>query len=416
MPTSCRCCLICLLVYLLLPNYSANSRSIPDPIKTTDTTYVPLVDKNQNDPDETKFLQLSLNEDNSTDHKHDASQPQHYFVHLLMEKYGNGTDIAFEGFEHLLVNIGLGKFLQFDHSVKCHKINGSSFVALHSDHNHTGEIRSDAFNRSCDGVQSHVTHSHDHHVSEDDDDHRDDTGHEHETGHDHTEIGHVNDHTDTGHKHNETGHEHEHNETGHEHDHTETDHEHEHTETGHDHEHTETGHEHDHTETGHEHDHIETDHEHDHTETDHDHTETDHDHTETGHEHTETDHEHEHTETDHEHDHTETGHEHDHTETDHEHDHTETDHEHDHTETDHAHDHTETGHEHVHTETDHEHTKIFGSREGSENTEVKKDLVADAEKQVMESVVLFKIGLYFPNAILYIFGISPKNSFYDLPD
>ena len=250
MPISSRYCLICLLVYLLLPNSSANS--ITDPNETTFTTYAPLVDKDQNNPDETKFLQLPPNIRDRTDHDHDESQPQHYFVHSLMKKYGNGTEMTFEGFEHLMENIGLGKFLQFDHSVKCHRINGSSFIALHSDHNHTGEIQSDAFNRSCDGVESHVTHSHDYHESEGDHDHRDHTGHEHEhseTGHEHSETGH--EHSDTGHGHTE-GHVHEHNETDHEHaetDHVHTETDHVHTE-GHVHEHTETGHEH--AETGHE--------------------------------------------------------------------------------------------------------------------------------------------------------------------
>ena len=249
MPISSRYCLICLLVYLLLPNSSANS--VPDPEESPSATYAPLVDKDQNDPDETKFLQLSNNPGDRTDNDHDESTPQHYFIHSLMRKYGNGTEMTFEGFEHLLENIGLGKFLQFDHSVKCHRINGSSFIALHSNHNHTGQIHSDAFNRSCDGISSHVTHSHDHHESEEDHDHRDEIGHEH----DHTETGHEHVHAETGHEHvhaeadhvHTDSHVHEHNEThqdysvkGHEQidtDHTETVHEHkdtEHTDVGHD--------------------------------------------------------------------------------------------------------------------------------------------------------------------------------------
>ena len=227
MPVNSRYCLICLLVYLLLPNTSADSS--PDPHETTVSTYIPLKDNSQNDPDETEFLQLPPSKENMTDHN--ESQPQHYFVHSLMKKYGNGIEMTFEGFEHLLENIGLGKFMHFDHSVKCHRINGSSFLALHSDHNHTGEIHSDVFNRSCDDVQSHVTHSHDHHETEGDakavhdkvaSDHRDDRDHEQEaseTVHEH-EV-----HDDVMHEHTQTGHEHEVHD-GEMHEHTETGHKH----------------------------------------------------------------------------------------------------------------------------------------------------------------------------------------------
>lgn len=163
MPRNSRFCLVCLLVYLLLPNSSSNSSTKShEPI---DTTYLPLTkhDSDSHEPDETKFHQLNPTSASSQSDELDLddSQPQHFFLNSLMGKYGNGVEMTFEGFEHLLQNIGLGKLLVFDHNISCHRVNGSGFVAFHSGHNHTGIIHSDVLNKSCSHIHDHAAHSHD---------------------------------------------------------------------------------------------------------------------------------------------------------------------------------------------------------------------------------------------------------------
>ena len=127
--------------------------------------YVPLAkdDKAGHEPDETEFLQLNQSKQETEIAHDDHSEPEHFFLHSLMEKYGNGLEITFEGFEHLLENIGLGKFLIFDHDVKCHRVNGSGFISLHADHNHTKDHVDTFTAGSCDHLHDHGAHSHDHH-------------------------------------------------------------------------------------------------------------------------------------------------------------------------------------------------------------------------------------------------------------
>ncbi|XP_060557737.1 zinc transporter ZIP10-like [Ruditapes philippinarum] len=150
-----------------------------------------------------------------------------FFLMKLMTKYGNGREIPFEGFEHMLHNLGLGGIFKFDHEVSCHRNNSSSdFLKLHSHHNHSKDTIT-SIDLCGHANKNGYT---DEHYHQGDHDHTDE--HDHTEEHDHTDD---HDHID----------EHEHID---EHDHTD------------DHDHTE---EHDHTD---DHDHID---EHDHTD-DHD--------------------------------------------------------------------------------------------------------------------------------------------------
>lgn len=79
---------------------------------------------------------------NDTDSRHD----RRFFLKQIFHKYGDHGVITFEGFEHLLENLGLGK-LEFEenHTVSLHKVNGS-FLEVHDAlqlhrHSHGGSTR-----------------------------------------------------------------------------------------------------------------------------------------------------------------------------------------------------------------------------------------------------------------------------------
>lgn len=57
-----------------------------------------------------------------------------HFLEHIFDKYGNGTSMPFEGFEHLLQEIGLGN-LTLKHELHKHK-EGGKFKEFHSTHNH----------------------------------------------------------------------------------------------------------------------------------------------------------------------------------------------------------------------------------------------------------------------------------------
>ena len=201
MPKNSRFCLLCLFLWLWLPSPSSSSLDESGKTNLTAESYVPLAKDASYEPDETEYLQL--NQSTKRANEHDDSKPQHYFLHSLMEKYGNGLQITFEGFEHLLENIGLGKFLVFDHDVDCHKVNGSEFIALHGDHNHSSLHQSDDSRKPCHTGDDHVTHSHDHHDAGDAESHLGDTDHDH--GGDETEDAHKHDHVTHSHDHHDSG-------------------------------------------------------------------------------------------------------------------------------------------------------------------------------------------------------------------
>ncbi|KAK6632344.1 hypothetical protein RUM44_007385 [Polyplax serrata] len=64
-----------------------------------------------------------------------------FFVSMIFDKYGHNNSITYEGFEHLLENLGLGKLkFETNHDVSLHKVNGT-FMEFHDElslhrHNH----------------------------------------------------------------------------------------------------------------------------------------------------------------------------------------------------------------------------------------------------------------------------------------
>ena len=66
-----------------------------------------------------------------------AVSDKQYFIKRLFEKYGNGGVITFEGFEHLLQNLGLGKLKIEDHDIHDHHMEKGGFKNFHPSHNHT---------------------------------------------------------------------------------------------------------------------------------------------------------------------------------------------------------------------------------------------------------------------------------------
>ena len=278
-----------------------------------------------------------------------------YFLDELMKKYGDGKDMSFEGFEHLLNKLKLANILYIDHHIDCHKSkNSSDFISFHSDHNHHDHSQEGTLQASSD---SHVNcpiegdHVHDH---GDEDDHAHDDGHEDDHAHNHgDEDDHAHDHGD------EDDHAHDHgDEDDHAHDHGDKDdHAHDHgDEDDHAHNHGDKDdHAHDH---GDEDDHVhnhgdEDDHAHNHgDEVDHTHNHGDED-----------DHAHDHGDKDdHAHNHgdkddNQYNHHHE-GEDDHDHvDEEDHQHRHDHDENEHGHNHDnegedDHGHQHNHESTD----------------------------------------------------------------
>ncbi|XP_049801492.1 zinc transporter foi-like isoform X2 [Schistocerca nitens] len=71
-----------------------------------------------------------------------AADSTDFFLREIFQKYGNSGVITYEGFEHLLENLGIGR-LEFDksHSVALHRINGTfqevhDQLRLHTHHHH----------------------------------------------------------------------------------------------------------------------------------------------------------------------------------------------------------------------------------------------------------------------------------------
>ncbi|CAG0925669.1 unnamed protein product, partial [Notodromas monacha] len=85
---------------------------------------------------------------------------KHSFIKYLFNKYGDDSGtMTFEGFEHLLEQLGLANVVINDHKVDDHKANGS-FAEMHRD-NHSSIREKDA----------HVDHKHDESYSAMDHDH-----------------------------------------------------------------------------------------------------------------------------------------------------------------------------------------------------------------------------------------------------
>ncbi|XP_075214840.1 zinc/iron regulated transporter-related protein 71B isoform X2 [Lycorma delicatula] len=99
---------------------------------------------------------LSSTEQQNTEQKNDAiTLPNsNIFLEYIFEKYGNDGKLSYEGFEHLLENLGLGQ-LKFDiaHTVEEHRIGKGKFEDMHDKkqlhkHNHTNKIRNERSSRT----------------------------------------------------------------------------------------------------------------------------------------------------------------------------------------------------------------------------------------------------------------------------
>jgi len=82
------------------------------------------------------FCEVSAHDAGPAEQGTDESS-SHTFIGRLFDKYGKGQIISFEGFEHLLQNIGIGKIAISDHDIHDHYGDKGGFVNLHDDHNHT---------------------------------------------------------------------------------------------------------------------------------------------------------------------------------------------------------------------------------------------------------------------------------------
>ena len=92
------------------------------------------------------------------------------YITYLFEKYGNGNVMTFEGFEHLLGELGLGK-IHLDHDLMQHR-KEEGFISIHDHHNHSIE--------NTDEEQMDYDHNHGNdHKQEFDGDHSNDTNDSH---------------------------------------------------------------------------------------------------------------------------------------------------------------------------------------------------------------------------------------------
>lgn len=109
------------------------------------------------------------------------------FLQKLFDKYGADGLMTFEGFEHLLQSLGIGKIQIEDHDINAHRSNGT-FITFHDNHNHTseelGSLGRYLLNEKSKH-DSHESHSHKvHHDSEETPENEDhDLGHEVHEGH-----------------------------------------------------------------------------------------------------------------------------------------------------------------------------------------------------------------------------------------
>ncbi|XP_046745671.1 zinc transporter ZIP10 [Diprion similis] len=87
-----------------------------------------------------------------------AHRDHRFFLQQIFDKYGDKGIITFEGFEHLLENLGLGRLsFEKNHNVSTHRINGS-FQELHDalqlhDHRHGAQELSELYGDDDVGYQ-----------------------------------------------------------------------------------------------------------------------------------------------------------------------------------------------------------------------------------------------------------------------
>jgi hypothetical protein len=64
--------------------------------------------------------------------------PSKVVLRRLFEKYGEKDRMTFEGFEHLLESLGLGRVAITDHDVSDHRTLDGKFRQFHANHRHSG--------------------------------------------------------------------------------------------------------------------------------------------------------------------------------------------------------------------------------------------------------------------------------------
>ncbi len=127
------------------------------------------------------------------------------FLIKLFQKYGEEGLMTFEGFEHLLQSLGIGKIRIDDHDIQDHYTD-QGFKEFHTSHNHTNNIDdvehhgdTSVHNEDSDDHGSPDNKKHDDHEStgfhhEENEDHGDhiDTGFDHVDSDDHGDHGNTN--------------------------------------------------------------------------------------------------------------------------------------------------------------------------------------------------------------------------------
>ena len=68
--------------------------------------------------------------------KHQEQLETMAFLARIFTKYGTGDTIPFEGFEHLLANLGLGNVTITDHDIHDHVTSDEQFAEFHDHHDH----------------------------------------------------------------------------------------------------------------------------------------------------------------------------------------------------------------------------------------------------------------------------------------
>jgi len=91
------------------------------------------------------------------------TDPSREAMRRLFNKYGerNSGRITFEGFEHLLVSLGLGHIVIDDHDVHDHQGDDGEFLSLHDNHEHNVMPSHSDHHEEHAGVVT--DHPHDHH-------------------------------------------------------------------------------------------------------------------------------------------------------------------------------------------------------------------------------------------------------------
>ncbi|KAL5015018.1 hypothetical protein ScPMuIL_009288 [Solemya velum] len=201
--TVSRVCLVCILVSSLSRGYGFNELTGEPP---------PHDNKNSS-----KHASSHDPHDNKNGSKHtsshdplEATGQAQFYIKKLFTHYGDGNVLTFEGFEHLMENLGLGGIEIKGHKVVEHQVN-ESFREMHPDHEHSISVpvydrlhmhrnqsasnhsehehrrrrRASKRKRSAGDIIEDGDHDHDTDMGHEDGDHDNHTDHDHHTDGDH---------------------------------------------------------------------------------------------------------------------------------------------------------------------------------------------------------------------------------------